>query len=332
MKTILALSALLVALPLVRGAAPSPPNVLIVMSDQLNAAVLGCYGGPVPTPHLDRIAREGVRFDNAVCTWPACSPSRASLVTSLYPHAHRIVWNVMRRDYPMVPVPATEEGLKASDVTTEKLLHAAGWSTHHYGKWHLLDEDLPYYPDMYGEHREYAAEMAPVFAKVRERDRDSWMNWYDWALPTERSAAFRRAVAAWDGHWEVEPSFVEFVTKLGRLELPLAGDFDGRVADKTVQRIKASGDRPFMITCSFIAPHDPCVVASPYYEMFDPARLELPANRGVIEDRFRGEWSRRIVADLGEPGLREFLRVYYARVKLVDDQVGRLLAALAATG
>jgi len=311
--------------------AARPPNVLILMCDQLNAGVLGCYGGPVRTPHIDRLAREGVRFDNAVCPTPFCSPSRASLITGLYPHTHGIVVNVNRRDYPAYDSPPTQEGIKAADVTTEKLLHAAGYSTHHYGKWHLMDEDLPYYTDMFGEHHEYAREMAPVFAGVRKRGADAWMNWYGWALPTERTAAFRQAVASVGNRWERE-KFSEFVTKMGRLQLPRAQHFDVRVADKTVERIAAVCGRPFMITCSFNAPHDPNVVPSPYYEMFDPAQIKLPANREKIEDRFRKDWGRRIVADLGEPGLREFLRVYYAMVKLVDDQVGHILKALESSG
>ena len=74
------------------------PNVLVVMCDQLNARVLGCYGGPVSTPHIDRIAGEGVCFDQAVCPTPFCSPTRASIITGMYPHTHGIVTNIGRRD------------------------------------------------------------------------------------------------------------------------------------------------------------------------------------------------------------------------------------------
>ncbi|MBM4047173.1 MAG: hypothetical protein FJ279_18880, partial [Planctomycetes bacterium] len=74
------------------------------------------------------------------------------------------------------------------------------------------------------------------------------------------------------------------------------------------------------------------VVPSPYYEMFDPDHIELPANFAFREARFEQEWSRQIVSDLGEAATREFLRIYYASVKLVDDQVGRVLAALDASG
>ena len=60
------------------GASARPPDFLILMCDQLNARVLGCYGGPVPTPNIDRIAREGMPFRNASCPLPVCSPSRAT--------------------------------------------------------------------------------------------------------------------------------------------------------------------------------------------------------------------------------------------------------------
>ncbi len=118
------------------------PNIILLMCDQLNASVPGCYGGPVPTPNLDRLAREGILFDRATCPFPVCSPTRASMVTGLYPHTHGITHNVNQRDYPAIGAPETEEGLKAGDITTEKLLHGAGYRTHHYGKWHLLDDWL----------------------------------------------------------------------------------------------------------------------------------------------------------------------------------------------
>lgn len=143
------------------------PNVLIIMCDELNASVMSCYGGPVPMPNLDRLASEGLIIDQVTCPSPSCSPSRASLVTGLYPHAHGIVHNVSRREFPawyaFIGEPKGEEGLKANDVTTESVLYQAGYQTHHYGRWHLLDDDLPYYRDMYRDHCEYAADMATVF-------------------------------------------------------------------------------------------------------------------------------------------------------------------------
>lgn len=300
------------------------PNILFIMCDQLSAHALSCYGGPVTTPNIDRIARQGVRFTQATCTTPYCSPTRASIVTGMYPHAHGIVLNAGAR---------RQQGIGTADVTTEKLLNAAGYETHHYGKWHLEGDDLPYYPDMFRSAVEYKQGMDPFFAEVRRRDRAGWMDWYAWALPVDIAPAYRRQVEAIGDRWK-DKRYADFITKMGRLLMPLDQCFDVQVADLTCQRLKSLKDsrNPFMITCSFIWPHDPNVVPSPYYEAFDPERLELPANRHVREELFEKDWAREIIAALGEPGLREFLRVYYGMVKLIDDQVGKILRTLDETG
>jgi len=306
------------------------PNVLLLMCDQLNASVLGCYGGPVPTPNLDRLAAQGVRFTDATCPTPFCSPSRASIVTGQYPHTHGIVHNVNRRDYPAIPAQPTEAGIQTRDRITDAVLAEAGWATHHYGKWHLLDDDLPCYPDMFGEHHGYAAEMAETFAAVRQRPGGEWLDWYGWALPTTRSAPLREAVAKLAGRWD-DKVHAPFITKMGRLDLPVEQNFDVRVADHVVRAVGELPE-PFSLTGSFNYPHDPNVVPSPYYERIDPAALDLPANFDSREARFEGDWSRQVVTDLGEGALLEFLRIYYASVALIDDQVGRILDALEASG
>lgn len=300
------------------------PNILFIMCDQLSAHALSCYGGPVPTPNIDRIAENGVRFDQATCTTPYCSPTRASLITGMYPHAHGIVLNAG---------PGRQRGIDTEDATTEKLLNQAGYETHHYGKWHLNGDDLPYYPDMFRSGIEYKRKMDTFFAEVRGTDRATWMDWYAWALPVDIAPAYRKQVEAIGDRWK-DKKYADFITKMGRLKMPIEECFDVQVADLTCDRLEAlkSNDNPFMITCSFVWPHDPNVVPSPYYEAFDPEQIELPANRHVREQLFEKDWGREIIAALGEPGLREFLRVYYGMVKLIDDQVGRILKTLDETG
>jgi arylsulfatase A-like enzyme len=276
-----------------------------------------------------------VRFTEATCPTPFCSPSRASIVTGLYPHTHGIVTNVNRRDYPHHPPPANpnayQRGIMIGDLTTDSLLHDAGWQTHHYGKWHLLEHDLRYYADMFTEHGAYAAGMADTFAQVRERPRESWMDWYGWALPVTVSPALQAQVDRLGERWN-DRIYAEFITKMGRLELPLEQSFDVQVADHTIARLGQLGPEPFSLTCSFNYPHDPNVVPAPYYDRFDPDVIELPANWGRLDERFAKDWSREVVTTLGEPMAREFLRIYYASVKLIDDQVGRVLDALGAAG
>ncbi len=300
------------------------PNILFIMVDQLAADVLSCYGGPVATPHIDRIAREGVRFTQATCVTPFCSPTRASVATGMYPHSHGVVLNAGR---------GRQDGITAEDVTTERLLYEAGYATHHYGKWHLEGDRLGYYPDMFRSAVEYRAGMADVFARVGREDPARRMSWYAWALPVEVAPEFQKQVDKLGDRWK-DKRFAEFITKMGRLRLPLEQCFDVQVADETCKRLKKLGraEKPFMVTCSFVWPHDPNVVPSPYYEMFDPAEIKLPANRFVREERFEKNWSREIIRGLGEVGLREFLRIYYGMVKLIDDQVGRVMKVLEETG
>lgn len=103
---------------------PSRPNVLFVLCDQMQAAMMGCMGnGEVRTPHLDALAAEGVLFTNAVANCPVCTPSRAMLQTGKYPLSNRTIVN----DLPM----PTDQPFLA------QVFHDGGYKTGHIGKWHL---------------------------------------------------------------------------------------------------------------------------------------------------------------------------------------------------
>lgn len=314
----------------------SRPNILFLICDQLAVQALRLYGGPVNTPHLERLAGESAIFDQAICPLPICSPSRASIVTGQYPHTHGIIHNVDRRELPdcdfLHQIPETEEGITECDVTTGKMLHASGYLTHHVGKWHLLDEDLSYYPDMFTT-ADYAGQMAEKFREVRQRDREEWMDYWGWALPVTRTREMEHAANRLDGAWD-DHVFQDIAEKVGRLDLELNQTYDVQVARKACDWLKTLPDdhEPFMLTASFLYPHDPYAVPSPYYEMFDPVELALPDTFEQCETRFESEWSREFVRGLGESAFREWLRVYYASIRLVDDQIGKILSVLEAEG
>ncbi|MCE5249363.1 sulfatase [bacterium] len=121
------------ASPLVAGAQSSRRNIVFVLIDDLRYDAMGFMGHPVlRTPHIDRLAGNGVHLKNAFVTTSLCSPSRASILTGLYAHEHQILDNSTR--------------LPDSTITFPKLLQKAGYTTGFTGKWHMggeTDEPRP---------------------------------------------------------------------------------------------------------------------------------------------------------------------------------------------
>ncbi len=111
------------------GAGSAPPNFLVLFCDDLGYGDLGCFGSPaIRTPHLDRLAEEGVRFTSCYASAPVCSPSRGGLLTGRTPYRLGITdW-----------IPAgSPMHLRRGEITVAALLRQAGYATALVGKWHL---------------------------------------------------------------------------------------------------------------------------------------------------------------------------------------------------
>ncbi len=109
-------------------AATKPPNIVLIYCDDLGYGDLGSYGSRIPTPNIDRIGAEGVRFTQFYSANPVCSPSRAALLTGRYP---------TRVGVPQVLMPEDTGGLSLSEQTLAGVLKTAGYRTMCIGKWHL---------------------------------------------------------------------------------------------------------------------------------------------------------------------------------------------------
>jgi arylsulfatase len=145
----LLLAACLSLPPSAGGAKPDPPNFVLILADDMGFSDLGCYGSEIATPNLDRLAAGGLRFSQFYTT-PRCCPSRASLLTGLYPHQVG-VGHMVRNE----GSPAYEGYLNDRCVTLAEALRGAGYHTLMSGKWHLGAE-RPHWPVDRGFERSFA--------------------------------------------------------------------------------------------------------------------------------------------------------------------------------
>jgi len=119
--------------PVAITAEQKKPNIIILFADDLGYGELGCQGNhEIPTPHIDSIAKNGVRFTNGYVTAPVCAPSRAGFMSGR--HQSRFGWNINVMPH---TIPHSEFGIPSSETTIAERMKGAGYRTGLIGKWHL---------------------------------------------------------------------------------------------------------------------------------------------------------------------------------------------------
>lgn len=155
----------------------SPPNFVLILADDLGYGDLGCYGGNASTPHLDRLAQEGIRFTDFHSNGPMCSATRAALLTGMYQNRFgREFEGALGRDPHL--------GLPLEAVTLPELLKGRGYNTAIYGKWHLGNR-LPLLPTRQGfdEFRGLLTGDGDHFTHIARDGIEDW--WHDEKLEKE---------------------------------------------------------------------------------------------------------------------------------------------------
>lgn len=133
----------------------NPPNIVFILIDDMGYADVGCYGSNCyETPHIDRLASEGIRFTSAYAACTVCSPTRASLMTGKYParlnitHAIPIDGHLRRTDSKYKDADYVKN-LPLEEFTIAEALKEGGYTTGFIGKWHC-NWDEPYNPEYQG--------------------------------------------------------------------------------------------------------------------------------------------------------------------------------------
>lgn len=296
-------------------------NVLFLMTDEQHYRSLSSTGNPyIETPHMDRIGREGARFDGATCVTPYCSPSRASIITGLYPHTHGILVNVSPGRTKQHPLP------QDAFPNTETILHRQGYATGHRGKWHLGDKgDFDCYESWaYASKnpREYSRFLAEHLPAAQFADHPSPGKYL--GRPVEMLPCVEKGYHEFHA---IPNMRVAYISIIGRSLVPPELLPETQITNQVLDLIDRHADESFMITASWSPPHDLWVTPEPYYSLVDRSEVEIPGTPDMPEWDQRGA-SKRLGDIMGPEGIREYAAIYHGMVKYIDDQLGRVLAKL----
>ncbi|MEM7145247.1 MAG: sulfatase [Verrucomicrobiota bacterium] len=276
---------------------PAPANsqrVLFVAIDDL-ANALACYGDPYAvTPHLDKLAERGIRFDNAYCQLPLCNPSRASLLTGRHPDNIR-VYDLDRH--------FREEQPDA--VTLPQLFRNNGIFAARVGK--LYHYNVP--------------------AGIGTDGLDDKPSWDLVINPKGRDTDEEYLITNAEPHRKISAA-LSWLAAEGTDE----EQTDGMITTETIALLEKHRDDPFFIAAGFFRPHTPYVAPKKYFDLYPIESLSLPEappdDRDDIPVAAFAHNNPVPNYNLEEPVLLQALQAYYATVSFVDAQVGRLMAAL----
>lgn len=296
-------------------AAPNAqPNIIYIMSDDMGYSDIGCYGSEIQTPNLDALAKNGLRFTQFYNT-ARCCPTRASLLTGLYPHQTGIGHMVNDRG-----IDGYRGDLNKRSVTIAEALKPAGYSTYMVGKWHVTKHTQP------------------------KSDADKF-NW-----PQQRGfdryyGIINGASSLWDPNSLVRGNKLITIKNDPLYQPGEPYHFTDAISDNASTFIREHDKtKPFFMYVAYTAAHWPMharqrdiVKYSGMYDHgYDPirkARLQKMKAVGVVQQNAKmspaaGDWTA-VQDKLWESACME---VYAAMVDQMDQGIGRIVASLKATG
>ncbi|WP_034273717.1 sulfatase family protein [Haloechinothrix halophila] len=331
------------------------PNVVVIMTDEQRADHVGFGGNPlVATPHLDALARSGTRFDRAFVANPICMPNRASILTGRLPSAHGTRVNGISLD---------------PDANTfARVLRAQGYRTGLVGKSHLqnlgkgaeqvlellaeregdaVTRNHPHGWDQWEDverHRHADVELPEDFygfdhvRLVGGYSANASGHYYQWLLRqgVDPELLQGRQNAAqryddWNQVWQTPMPEELYPTNY--------------IVDRSIDFLsdRAGDDEPFLLWCSFPDPHHPFAPPKRHYEMYSPSDVDLPESFADTHEHSMPHY-RAMAAERGhartfftgwaptEEQFRVAAAVQFGMITMVDEGVGRLMAALERLG
>lgn len=287
------------------------PNIILFLADDLGYSDIGCYGGEIETPNLDRLAREGVRFSSFYNS-PRCCPSRASLLTGMYSHQAHMGMMVDDHRYYGAHYPAYDGDLNKGCITIAEALKPAEYRTYHSGKWHLSTQQRT---DKGGDQSNWPCQRGFDHA---------------YAMITGAGSYYTPNCLTWDN----EPIDT----------FPKDFYFTDAIGDESIKMIRSGPtDQPFFLYCAFNAPHWPLhapeATVAKYRERYLAGWDKMREARHAKQLRsglLQAEW-KMTARDPRVPAWdrasfktweAERMAVYAAQVDIMDRNVGKVVRTL----
>ena len=288
----------------------SRPNVVLILADDMGYSDIGCYGGEIPTPNIDRLAAEGVRLSQFYNT-ARCSPSRASLLTGLHPHQTGI--GILTADDRPVGYAGT---LNDRCVTIAEALRANGYATYMSGKWHLtgaLEAPDRTWPLGRGFERLFGSGVG------------GGNYWYPRTLYRD--------------HTPVNPAEID--------DFFYTDQISDNAAAFVAEHATTRASDPFFLYVAFTAPHWPLHARpediAPHEGRYDAgwdalreSRLARQVELGIFERGFTPSQRDATVPAWEDVPDQQWearrMEVYAAQVATMDAAIGRILASLESAG
>ncbi|QDT39177.1 sulfatase family protein [Stratiformator vulcanicus] len=296
-------------------AAAERPNVLFIFTDDHAAHALSCYGSKInETPNLDRIANEGMRFDNCFCTNSICGPSRAVILTGKHSHLNGFMTNGQRFD--------------GSQQTFPKLLGASGYQTAMIGKWHLKSNPtgFDHYEVLIGQGPYYNPPMLRNGEKVKHTGyttdviTDITLDWLKNGRDPSKPFMLMSQHKAPHRNWQPGP---KYLTKYDDVDIPephdLFDDYEGmgtaaRTQDMSIERTLNKGDLKLNAPGN-LTPEQ----KQKWQDAYDAKNEAFRKSDLKGDDLIRWKYQR-------------YIKDYLRTIDSVDENVGRVLDYLEEAG
>ena len=275
-------------------------NILIVMADQLTAKALACYGNPtVQSPHIDRLAAEGVLFESAYSSSPLCTPARYAFMTG--------------KNISQCGGYDNAAYMPSTMPTFAHYMRMMGYQTTLAGKMHFVGPD-----QLHGFEKRVTTDVYPADF--------GWMP--DWTNPDERIDLWYHNMSS------VKQAGVAAITN----QLAYDDDVGAQSIRAIYDHARGDDQRPMCMVTSFIHPHDPYAARKKYWDLYEGVDIPMPdVPRPAKDEQDPHNLRLEAVIDLDEnPVTDEEIinarRAYYANVSYVDEWVGKLRDTLEECG